>query len=124
MSYITTKVRNGWLDEREDNRTDHRIQVTVGILDAAGAGIRSAVAVARQHDEDCPCHPDRLSRVMFGYRERVCCACGASACRPELPEWLTNECINQAWSLACSMIEDRAAMHHRQIARERTAARR
>jgi hypothetical protein len=116
MSYIIPKIRCGDSYEYECSRTTHRIHATRAILESQGVDF---TLHPNGHSEKCERHPSRLGMVAFNYRDWVCCNCEFQNARPELPEWLTDEMILDAWNLANKVIEASAAVHHRAIAEAR-----
>lgn len=104
MGYAAMKIRRGDTYEYESSRVTHRIRTTREILSVLGCDFTLHPA---GHTENCPRHPEKLSRVMHHAREQVICNCEFRNARPELPAWLTDEMINKAWSLADQAIEAR-----------------
>lgn len=120
MSAVAMRMRRGWFRDPEDFHGTYRMEGALRILKAWGAE-----PTFRKHDEQCDRHPDRLSNVVFGYRERVICSCGADQAQVEWPEWVTDECFDAAYRAANVLQTERGAYHQREaerLKRERVEA--
>lgn len=101
-TYAVSHIRSGIFNDPECSRSTHRLQVTRGILEALG------VKFVKDHTDKTYAPSYRA-----GWLVPEVHLCNHECKAHPLPEYVTDEIINEAWGLADTMIRSRAAFMRR-----------